>query len=647
MKRLIYIFTVLLPLAASAQSAYPGLHEEKFCHAHHDVALQAEPFDLHNVRLLKSRFRENMERDSAWMVSLSADRLLHSFRTTAGIWAGLEGGYTAVKKLGGWESLDCELRGHTTGHYLSACALMYAATGEELFRMKGDSLVSGLAAVQRAHGNGYLSAYPEELINRNLRGERVWAPWYTLHKLTAGLLDQYLYADNKEALEVVRGMGSWAYERLHRLDDATRARMLRNEFGGIPECWWNLYAITGDERFRFLGEFFYHNAVIDPLKQNDRTTFGTKHTNTFIPKVLAEARRYEVMGDAASKELSHFFFEAMLDEHTFATGSLSDKEHFFDPKHFSKHLSGVTGEACCTYNMLKLARHLFAWSGDVRIADYYEQALYNHILGGQDPATGMISYFLPLASGTHKVYSTPEHSFWCCVGSNFESQAKYGESIYYHHNNELFVNLFIPSELDWEQQHMRVRLESDFPHSEVVRLTLTTQAPHRATIRLRYPAWSGKAEVRINGRRIAVQQEAGSYIALDRTWRDGDRIEVRYPMSLHLATTPDDPSRAAVMYGPIVLAARCGTEGMVAPAPYSDPTKHNDYYTYNYHIPTTLDDTLSLDPTHLDQSLQREGDGLRFRTADGLLLEPLYDIHRERYIVYWHLKPASNPTIDN
>lgn len=637
MRRFLAFLLLACPLAGWSQSAYPGLHTEKY-HHRHCIELAATPFSPQDVELLPSRFTENLQRDAAWMRSLSVDRLLHSFRNASGTYAALEGGYTAVKKLGGWESLDCDIRGHTTGHILSASALMYSATGEEYFRQKGDSLVSGLAAVQRVYGNGYLSAFPEELVNRNLRGERVWVPWYTLHKIVSGLIDQYLYAANEKALEVAVKMGDWAYNKLQVIDEPTRARMLRNEFGGIPESWWNLYAITGNEHFRFLADFFYHNAVIDPLKKHDRKTFGTKHTNTFIPKVLAEARRYELTGEEEAAALSRFFFEAMLDEHTFVTGSLSDKEHFFDPQHFSKHLSGVTGETCCTYNMLKLARHLFAWDADVRVADYYERALYNHILGGQDPATGMVSYFLPLMSGSHKVYSTPEHSFWCCVGSSFESHAKYGEGIYYHRDNELFVNLFIPSELVWAKQHMRVRMESDFPHSEWVNLTLTTEQPTRATIRLRYPAWSGKPELRINGRRTAVRQEAGSYIAVERTWHSGDRIEVRYPMSLRVEATPDDPNRAAICYGPIVLAARCGTEGMKQPAPYSDPTKHNDYYTYDYHVPTTLNDTLVVDRQHPEATIRREGEQLRFRTADGHRLEPLYEIHRERYIVYWNLK---------
>lgn len=208
-----------------------------------------------------------MDRDSVWMVSIDVNRLLHSFRTTAGVFAGREGGYMTVEKLGGWESLDCELRGHITGHILSAYSLMYAATGSEVFKLKGDSLVNGLSEVQKVYGTGYLSAFPEELINRNIRGTSVWAPWYTLHKILSGLIDQYLYSGNSQALNLAQGMANWAYAKLHNLDDGVRRKMIRNEFGGINESFYNLYALTGNDDYRWLATFFYHNDVIDPLKK--------------------------------------------------------------------------------------------------------------------------------------------------------------------------------------------------------------------------------------------------------------------------------------------------------------------------------------------------------------------------------------------
>lgn len=617
-----------------AQSVYPGQHAGKL--KKETVApMQVVSFDLQDVRLLPGRFRENMMRDSAWMTSIDVNRLLHSFRTTAGVFAGREGGYMTVKKLGGWESLDCELRGHTTGHLLSAYALMYAATGSEIFKLKGDSLTSGLAEVQAALGGGYLSAFPEELINRNIvKGSGVWAPWYTLHKIFAGLTDQYLYADNRQALAIVTRMADWAYRKLAPLDETVRRRMIRNEFGGVNESFYNLYAVTGDERYCRLAEFFYHNEVIDPLKEQ-RDDLGTKHTNTFIPKVLAEVRNYELTGDADSRRLCDFFWHTLIDHHTFAPGCSSDKEHFFDPAQFSGHLSGYTGETCCTYNMLKLSRHLFCWTGDVNIADYYERALYNHILGQQDPETGMVCYFLPLLGGAHKVYSTKENSFWCCVGSGFESHAKYGEAIYYHNDKGIYVNLFIPSVVNWKEKGLKLRQETAFPSAETTVLTVETEQPVQTTVYLRYPSWSDKVSVLVNGKKMSVKQKPGSYIALTRRWKSGDRIEAVYPMKVHVETTPDNPRKGALLYGPLVLAAERGTAGMQAPAPFSNPGLYNDYYTYDYRIPADLKTSLQIDMEHPERALQRAGEELRFTTGQGDVVRPLYEMHHQRYVVYW------------
>ena len=625
----------MVSAGVNAQSLYPGQYADKL-KVSNAVPVKAEAFDLQAVRLLPGRFYENMQRDSAWMMSISADRLLHSFRTTAGVWAGMEGGYMTVKKLGGWESLDCELRGHTTGHMLSASALMYASTGNECFKAKGDSLVAGLAQVQKAHGNGYLSAYPEGLIDRNIKGQRVWAPWYTLHKIMSGLIDQYLYAGNETALEVASSMGNWAYDKVSGLSEETRRLMLRNEFGGMPEAFWNLYSLTADPRHRFLAEWFYHNDVIDPLHEG-REDFGTKHTNTFIPKVLAEAREYELTGAAESRLAADFFWHEMVARHTFAPGCSSDKEHFFDPEHMSKHVTGYTGETCCTYNMLKLSRHLFCWTASSEVADYYEQALYNQILGQQDPSTGMVTYFLPLKSGSHKVYSTPENSFWCCVGSGFENHSKYAEAIYYHNSDSLYVNLFIPSQMEWKDKGLKLVQTTSFPEEDKTVLTLSCDRTVRTTVMLRYPSWSGKPEVKVNGRKVPVKKTADGYIPVSRSWKNGDRIEVRYPMSFRLERLADNPSQAALFYGPVLLAGRLGIEGFTGCQPDSDPSQYNDYYKYDYHIPEGLDTVLDADIEDLENSIRRVS-GLDFETTGGDCLSPLYDIHRERYVVYWNLK---------
>ena len=467
-----------------------------------------------------------------------------------------------------------------------------------------------------------------------MRGEGVWAPWYTLHKIVAGLIDQYLYAGNQTALELACSMGDWAHNKLKDVDEATRQKMIRNEFGGINEAFYNLYSITEDSHHLWLARFFYHNEVIDPLAQG-RDELGTRHTNTFIPKVIAEARNYEIHNDTTSRKIGEFFFDTMLEGHTYAAGCCSDKEHFFDPQKMSQHLSGYTGESCCTYNMLKLARHLFCWEAEERVAEFYERALYNHILGQQDPQTGMISYFLPMLSGAHKVYSTPENSFWCCVGSGFENHAKYGEAIYYHNDSGIYVNLFIPSKVEWHDKGVTLTQQTQFPQSEVVTLSVDVANAVATTIYLRYPSWSSQPTLKINGRKVAVKQEAGTYIELSRVWKQGDTVEVTYPMSLRVSSPSDNPNKVVLSYGPLVLAGELGTEGMQAPAPHSDPSLYNDYYTYNYNIPTGLNTSIKLDRENPEKSVVQIGNELRFKNSDGVIISPLYDIHRQRYVVYW------------
>ena len=634
----IAIMALSLTSAASvfSQSLYPGQHKSKI-KVEAAAPGRAEAFHLKDVRLLPGRVHDNLSRDSAWMANISVNRLTHSFKNNAGVFAGLEGGYESLKKFGGWESLDCDLRGHTTGHLMSAYGLMYAATGSDLFKLKGDSIVNILATVQDKLGNGYVSAFPEELINRNLRGEGVWAPWYTMHKIMSGLIDQYLYADNAKALDVAVKMGDWAYNKLHAQSDSTRRLMLRNEFGGMNEAFYNLYAITADPKYKEMAEYFYHNDVIDPLAEGNKD-FGTKHTNTFIPKVLGEARNYELTGSERSRKIANLFWREMTGSHCYVNGSVSQKEHYFDPSKMSKFINGYTGETCCTYNMLKLGRHMFCQNASPDVADYYERALYNHILAQQDPESGMVCYFLPLMSGSYKVYSTPEQSFWCCVGSGFESHSKYAEAIYYRGDNEVMVNLFIPSTLSWEEKGLKMTQDTKFPNEETTLFTIDQAPAESMTLSLRYPSWSGKPEIKVNGKKVKVNARPSSYIALKRHWKAGDRIEVRYPMSLRVETSPDNRSKGALMYGPVLLAGKMGTEGMAAPAPFSDPTVRNDYYTYDYKVPLNFPTSLTVDLANPSKTIVRTDDNLRFRTSEGYELAPLYDTNRQRHVIYWDLK---------
>jgi DUF1680 family protein len=579
------------------------------------------PFAPGEVRLLPSRFHDNFERDSAWMMSIPVKSLLHSFRNTAGVFSGLEGGYDSVGKLGGWESLDCDLRGHITGHIMSALANLYAQTGSAAVKAKADSIVAGLDEVQSAYGTGYLSAFGQGLIDRNIQGKSVWAPWYTLHKILQGLIDQYTMCHNDTALAVAKRMGEWAYGKTHTLGDDVRRRMLRNEFGGFNDAMYQLYQITGDKRFLETARFFYHNEKIDPLKAGN-ADLGTAHANTFIPKLLGECRNYDLTGSEESRRAAELLFRTLSQEHAFVTGEVSDKEHLFPPSEQYKHLTGYDGENCCTFNLLKLASKVFSWNADKAAADYMERAIFNHILGQQDPQTGMVTYFTPLLTGAYRLYSTPMNSFWCCVGSGFESHVGYASYIYFHTDTDLYVNLFIPSEVTWGGT--TVRQETDFPRSGAVTLTVGGEAKEFA-MHLRRPWWAVSMAVRVNGKKVKLGK--GDAV-LKRKWRSGDRVEVTYGMELREEAVGGDPSRVALMYGPVVMAGCLGH----VDSPFSDPTKHNDYYTFDYQVPASAAEKARIKGA---SELEKTGP-LTFRTRQGVEVKPFYDVHHERYVVYWN-----------
>jgi DUF1680 family protein len=453
-----------------------------------------------------------------------------------------------------------------------------------------------------------------------------------------------LYCDNQQALEVAEKMAMWARQKLATVTPEQRKVMIRNEFGGVNDSFYTLYQITGKPDYKWLAEFFYHEETLDPLLSGE-DNLNKKHANTYIPKLIGLARAYELGEPEKNKTVADFFWNTVVDHHSFCTGSNSDRESFFEPDLESEHLTGYTGEWCNVYNMLKLTRHLFCQDADEKYAEYYEKALYNHILGQQDPATGMIAYFLPMLPGAHKVYSTRDSSFWCCVGTGFENQAKYGEAIYYHNQEGLFINLYIPSELTWKEKGLKVRQETSFPEEETTRLIVETKTPVNMPVYFRYPAWATSGvSVKINGKLLKVKQNPGSYITINCKWLNGDKVEVEFPMKLQVSPTPDNQDVISISYGPVILAAGMGTKGMQKPAPYSNPKLHNDYYTYNYHVPASLSNVLNVKGKPVAEWLKLvTGKALTFKLEDKVTgneytLVPLYDLHRERYVVYWNLK---------
>ena len=597
------------------------------------VTVKASSFDLSDVKLLDSRFKDNMERDGKWLFSININRLLHSWRVNAGM-------QTYGRPYGGWESLDVELRGHTTGHVLSGLALMYASTGNTAYKNRGDSLVSVLANIQQVlNQGGYISAFPQNLVNRAIEGKQVWAPWYTLHKIMQGFIDMYEYAGNKQALDVVINMSGWAYHKLENLSAEQLATMQRQEFGGMMEAAYNLYGITGNINDKKLAEFFYHHRILDPLSQKE-DKLARNHANTQIPKIIGEARDYELTGSEREKNTANFFWQTVIDHHTYVTGGNSDGELFFEPDQISKHISRATTESCNTYNMLKLTRHLFTWTAEVKYADYYEQALYNHILASQEPESGMVTYFLSYTPGTFKTYSTRDSSFWCCVGTGFENHAKYGEGIYYHDDKGIYVNLYIPSELTWKEKGIKLVQQTKYPEETTTHITIQEVKEANVALYIRYPSWATSgATISINGKKVKINQKPGSYIVLNKSWKIGDKIDITYPMSLHLVATNDNPNMAAVVYGPIVLAGDMGSEGMKAPVPFA-----RDQLDYrNLPVPENIISTLNSNGRKLEDWLIAEkGNPLVFKTAGvaqkEITLIPYYQIAKQRYVIYWNLK---------
>jgi DUF1680 family protein len=634
-------FLLFFCAVSTVWAQYPGQFSDRLA-VSGQSPVRAYSFDLQQVRVTGGPFLANMEREGRWLLSFPVERLLHSFRVNAGMNTPRPGSKTKMPQpLGGWEALDMELRGHSIGHLLSGLSLQWASTGRPEFRQKADSLVRGLGEVQRVlNQQGYLSAYPQYYIDRNIAATNVWAPWYTLHKIFSGLHDAYLYAGIDQALTIEKQMADWAYDKLMPLAEDIRRKMLRNEFGGMNEAFFNLYAITGNPKHLELARFFYHQAALEPL-ENGQDNLNTLHANTVIPKLVGEARDYELTGNAKAKNAAAFFWETVIRDHTYAHGGNSNKEHFFAPKQLSKHLTGNTSETCNTYNMLKLTRHLFTWSAEARYADYYEQALYNHILGQQDPETGMVCYFTPMQPGAYRLYSTPDQSFWCCVGSGFESHSKFGEGIYYHNGPSLYVNLFIPSKLTWND--ITVTQETTYPETSETRLTIATPAPVRRTLLIRYPSWAtAGATVSVNGRPQKITAKPGSYIPVDRTWKDGDVLTVSFPMTLRLVPAPDDAAVAALAYGPVLLAGEAGTADM--PSPFHDASDPYQYYGFDYRVPSSIDQTLTPGNRPVGEWLvPLAGQPLVFRTAAGIAaraitLRPYYRLHRQRYVVYWQLK---------
>jgi len=527
--------------------------------ARHPFQPRLEPFPLSDVQLDRGPLADARDWNRGFLLRIANERLLRNFRINAGL-------PTTAQPLGGWEAPTCELRGHFVGHVMSACAHLYGATGDSEIKAKGDGLVAGIAACQaKLNDNGYVSAFPAEYFDRLDRGQRVWAPYYTLHKIMAGLYDMHVHAQNKQALEVLTGLAGWVDAWTAGKSEEHMQQILNVEYGGMNEVLYNLAAVTGDDRWARTGDRFTKKVFFTPLALRHDELKGL-HMNTHVPEVIGAARRFELSSDFRFGDVSRFFFETVSEARTYATGGSSNNEHWLvDPNHLATEIaiSSHHQECCCAYNMMKLARHLYTWDGDPRFMDYYERALLNHRLGTIEPQTGHTSYFLSLAPGAWKSLCTEDDSFWCCTGTGVEEYAKLNNSIYFHDSASLYVNLYFASRVNWRERGVRLRQQTDFPQSDRTELIVEKSPAEPWSLCMRIPAWTTTASViAINGRRLEVAGTPGTYLTVTRRWKSGDRVELTMPMRVTAEPLANDPTRQAFLYGPLVLAGQFPKAGL-------------------------------------------------------------------------------------
>jgi len=589
---------------------------------------RASLFRARDVTLLDSPYLRAQQANIGYLKRLDVDRLLHTFRLNAGL-------PSQAKPLGGWEDPTCELRGHFVGHYLSGCALGFATTKDEALRERGSQLVAGLAECQhRLDAGGYLSAFPLSFFDRLAAGKEVWAPFYTLHKIMAGLADMHEHAGDARALTVLVGMAEWTDRWTAARDEAAMQKVLEVEFGGMNDVLYRLAGLTGDAHWIAAGDRFTKKRVFEPLAGQKDMLRGL-HMNTHVPQVIGADRRYAMTGDQRFGDVSEFFWQTVTGVRTYATGGASNNEHWLTEPHqlaVEWESSHDHQESCCSYNMLKLGTQLFTREPQAGIADYYERILLNQRLATIQPDTGLSAYFQSLSPGAWMTWGTEETTFWCCNGSGLEDFATLNRMIYAQDGQGLWVNLFVPSRVDWSARKVRMRQDTHFPDQPRTSLVIEQGDGTPWTLRLRMPAWlSAPATVRVNNRPIDAIAAPGSYLELRRAWRAGDRVEIELPMAFRWERFPDRPNVAALMYGPVVLAQQLpiGTVPADLMAEHGPKIEKAPPPVQPAILPATL--TARLKPTgNAALHFEAEIDGKR------VLFRPMTD-SKERFAVYSQL----------
>ena len=598
----------------------------------------ALPFALEDITILDPDLLRMRRQTLDYMLALDFDRLLHNFRLNAGLPSSAAPLYNRESPTNGW-------RGHYVGHFLSASGQMYATTRDARIKSKADAIVAELAKCQARLGEqGYLSAFPESSFDDLEQGRPAAVIWYALHKIMAGLLDAHEHLQNQQALDVLEKMAAWVDWRTGRLPEAQMQRTLQTEFGGMNEVLANLSAVRKNPRYLEVAKRFDHHVVMDPASQG-RDTLAGLHANTQIPKFIGAARQFELTGDPYYRDAALFFWQQVALHRSYVTGGNSVSEHFRTPPDvLASELTDLTQETCNTYNMLKLTSHLFGWYAEPQYADFYERAFLNHILATPHPSEGSPLYYLGMQPGQWKAHFVPHEGFFCCCGTGLENFAKLGEGFYFHDGQSLWVNLFFASEVRWREKGVVLRQETRFPDEAGMRLIVQSKSPVAFSLKVRIPYWAGNVSFSINGKPFQPHEKLApsSYAKIDRTWKDGDRVDVQLPMRLHLQAIPDDTNLAAIMYGPLVLAGELGTQDLDPKRLYSeDKFLHGGFPSIA--VPELAGDRHALEKWI--QPVRAADKPLAFRTVNAgrpneVILSPFYRLFDQRYCIYWHLPAA-------
>ena len=603
-----------------------------------------ESFPLSSVRLLESPFKVAQQTDLKYILSLDADRLLAPYFKEAGL-------QTKAINYPNWENTG--LDGHIGGHYISALAEMYAATGNQKIKQRLDYMLDGLEKCQQKNGNGYIGGVPgskalwDEIAQGKIEAgsfslNQKWVPWYNIHKVYAGLVDAYNLTGNEKAQKMLIQLSDWCLTLTKNLSDDQIQQILRSEHGGMNEVFADVAAITGDKKYLTLAQKFSHKAILDPLLENKDALNGI-HANTQIPKVIGFMRVAEVSGDKNWANAANFFWKTVVDNRTISIGGNSVREHFNPTTDFSSMLESREGpETCNSYNMLKLSKHLFLANPASKYMDYYERTTYNHILSSQHPDGGFV-YFTPIRPRHYRVYSEAQHSFWCCVGSGLENHGKYGELIYAHDKQNLYVNLFIPSTLNWKEKGISLTQNTKFPFEEQSSIKLTLKKPRQFAIKFRYPSWieEGKMKIKVNNKEISFTKDANSYVSIDRKWKTGDVIWVVLPMQNKTEQLPDKSDWVSFVHGPIVLAAITDTtdlKGLIADDSRMGHIASGPIYPIEdapLLVSNNADLAISLKPVENKSFTFSASDIIYQEKYKNLQLVPFFQIHDARYMIYW------------